>query len=133
MSGLQILDGPAEGVYRNIRRAPKYLRMVVDQRTGKIDALDQLDDAPTPDETVSVYLQESFDGYTHLDFDLEAGKFANYVNASYCHLPAVDGQKLRLAAAWQDWVDRHAILDEWRESRTAAGRTRIARRSGPNY
>src|ERR1035437_8636798 len=92
---LEVLDGPAKGKYFSIRRAPIYLRMVVDRKTGAKAALDQLDDEPTPDELVSVYVQQSFAGYTHVDLNIEKGDFRNYVNAIYQRVSKVDGESLR--------------------------------------
>jgi len=50
----RFLDGPAEGVTLMLRRAPIYLRVV--HRGTEWDALDALDDRPTPDETIYVYV-----------------------------------------------------------------------------
>lgn len=112
--GFKAIDGPAKGIYYSIRRAPRYLRFVVDRVSGKKDVLDQLDDEPSQNEVVSVYIQESFEGMTHVDFDTEAGKFADYANATYTHITGVDGQKLRDTAAWREWVDRRAVSDNRR-------------------
>lgn len=46
--------GPAAGVSLLLRRAPLYLRAVTGP-DGKWDALDLLDDAPAPNETVVAY------------------------------------------------------------------------------
>lgn len=46
--------GPANGKSLLLKRSPILLR-VVEDRKGKIDALDLIDDKPEPDETVTVY------------------------------------------------------------------------------
>jgi len=48
------LDGPAKGKSLALRRAPVFLRAVIDQ-DGTVDALDLLEDEPKPTETVHVY------------------------------------------------------------------------------
>jgi len=48
-------DGPAAGVVLELRRAPPFLRVVIDRKTGEVDALDQLDDRPRPGEEIHVY------------------------------------------------------------------------------
>lgn len=49
-------DGPAKGEKLSLGRAPEFLRVVIDA-DGTIDALDQLDDQPEPDEEIYVYRQ----------------------------------------------------------------------------
>jgi hypothetical protein len=49
------LDGPAKGASLNLARAPLFLRVVIDTRDGKVDALDQLTDVPHPCEAIYVY------------------------------------------------------------------------------
>lgn len=51
---VRLFDGPVEGTYR-VKRAPLFLRAVVDDGTGRTDVLDQLDEAPRPTERESVY------------------------------------------------------------------------------
>lgn len=54
---IRFLDGPASGVVLQLRRAPLYLRVVADSSGtgGEWDALDQLDDAALPGETLVAY------------------------------------------------------------------------------
>lgn len=49
------LDGPAKGANLNLARAPLFLRVVIDSRDNKVDALDQLTDEPNLCEQVHVY------------------------------------------------------------------------------
>ena len=62
---LHLLDGPARdanpgGLPPELRckRAPLYLRVVIDKETNAVDALDQLDDEPADNEAVFVYRRE---------------------------------------------------------------------------
>lgn len=48
-------DGPAAGAVLDLRRAPVFLRVVIDRATNEVDALDQLDDLPALGEDVHVY------------------------------------------------------------------------------
>jgi len=50
----RFLDGPAAEARLNLRRAPLFLRVVIDA-DGKVDALDQLTDEPTETEAIHVY------------------------------------------------------------------------------
>lgn len=50
----RFIDGPAEGIDLQLRRAPLLLR-AVKSPLGKWDALDQLDDVPRADERIYVY------------------------------------------------------------------------------
>lgn len=52
------IDGPAAGKRLELRRAPYYLRVVIN-RAGEVDALDQLDDEPKPDEAIHVYYEST--------------------------------------------------------------------------
>lgn len=51
---IRFLDGPAQGAKLSLERAPRFLRVVIDQ-AGEIDALDQLDDKMRAGETGHVY------------------------------------------------------------------------------
>jgi hypothetical protein len=53
---IHFLDGPATGQLLMLRRAPRYLRVTKSPR-GVWDALDRLDDTPTAEEQVYVYVR----------------------------------------------------------------------------
>ncbi len=53
--------GPAGGATLELRRAPLFLRVVIDE-SDNVDALDQLADKPRPNETVYVYRRTRHDG-----------------------------------------------------------------------
>lgn len=48
-------DGPAAGAVLDLRRAPVFLRVVIDRNTNEVDALDRLEDRPALGEDVHVY------------------------------------------------------------------------------
>lgn len=101
MSGVtRLLDGPAVGAALMLRRAPIYLRVVVDAAAAKTDALDQLDDEPEPHETVHVYRQ--VEG-TRAIVCIRPG--GCYHGADYVHVPDVDGESVRDTAAWREWAE----------------------------
>lgn len=52
---IQFIDGPAKGTTLDLRRAPVFLRVVIDPVGDVFDALDQLDDVPKPHESIHVY------------------------------------------------------------------------------
>jgi hypothetical protein len=90
-------DGPAQGIEMNLGRTPTWLRLVCDprrQERGGWDALDQLGDAPEPDEVVTVYERTSYGCRGG------PGEFATYK-----HAPHVDGGTVREQAAWRATVE----------------------------
>lgn len=54
---MNFLDGPAAGTNLDLKRAPRFLRVVIDC-DGTVDALDQLNDAPKPTEAIHVYRRQ---------------------------------------------------------------------------
>ena len=51
---VRLIDGPAADVELELRRAPEFLRVVINFN-AEVDALDQLDDEPKPSEKIYVY------------------------------------------------------------------------------
>lgn len=49
------LDGIAQGKHLNLARIPQFLRVVIDEKTRDVDALDQLDDQIREGEYAIVY------------------------------------------------------------------------------
>ena len=103
---MRLIGGPAEGTY-GVRRAPVYLRAVVDRVTGEADVLDQLSDKASKDEDVHVYQLASEVGTVHLNRGSKGSGF--YVMADYIHRPDVDGEPLRDNAAWQEWANAQPL------------------------
>lgn len=96
---LRLQDGPAKGDYL-CRRAPVFLRAVVDETTGEGDCLDQLCDEPKRSEKVYVYERLGTAEVIHLNSRKTHGFFEF---GRYRHVPDVDGEALRDNAAWQAW------------------------------
>lgn len=99
---LRLLDGPAEGSYA-VKRAPLYLRAVVDEGTGKADVLDQLHDTPRPTERVHVYKLQGEAGYVRVCFT-GPRHGEGYATGDYLQVADVDGEQFRETAAWREWV-----------------------------
>jgi len=103
--GVVLEDGPAAGTY-SVRRAPYFLRAVVSRSDARVDLLDQLYDEPRAIEAVHVY--EAIPG-TIWDPDTLArtGTFLcppPAASGRYRHRADVDGEQLRMTAAWRAWA-----------------------------
>ena len=98
-------DGPAKGSYQ-CQRAPVFLRAVVSDK-GKTDVLDQVEDIPATNETVSVYVLVSSFGLVSIR--TKAGCHWGPAG-TYEHLSDVDGHTLRDNEVWQVWA-----LDAFKE------------------
>lgn len=124
---IRLLDGPAAGSELSLRRAPYFLRVVIDRRSGKVDALDMLDDTPLPGEAVHVY-QGQRDTLRMLPDDIivcvrgPGGlQQAGGASGDYQHRADVDGEQLRDTAAWRAWVTDEVRRSEDREPVLPAG------------
>ncbi len=97
-------DGPAAGLVLSLRRAPIFIRVVVDQR-GEMDALDQLDDTAKPGEKIYAYeLAEKSPGHVHLNRG--GGKSGYYAMATYRFLPEQPrDDEMRTTDAWRAWTN----------------------------
>jgi len=102
----KFIDGPAKGTNLSLGRSPYFLRAV--RAPGKPwDALDQLDDEPSPDEEIHVYRLASTPMTAHIDGrDPKTGKrygrwmsIADYV----LHDEQPSDRIARDKAAWQAW------------------------------
>lgn len=102
----KFLDGPAKGTTLLLQRAPLFLRLVEDA-DGKIDALDQLGDAPEPGETIYVYRQVSYDGGGHLSYTDKATRRRKWMWLQSATYAVVDPQPahdvLGDTEAWRAW------------------------------
>lgn len=120
--GVHLVDGPAAGARLPLHRCPVYLRVVIDRRTGKIDALDQLDDTPRAGEAVHVYQGDPATLFA-LRSDIivcvrgEHGGLAAAATAKgeYHYLADVDGEQLRGTGTWRAWVLERVRTVEGRE------------------
>jgi hypothetical protein len=99
---LKLLDGPVEGVYM-CKRAPLFLRAVVDSKSGEKDVLNQLDDKPKATEQVFVYQRVGESGWVHLKMT-KRSQSGFYALGEYRYLQSVYGEGLREETAWRQWV-----------------------------
>lgn len=97
-------NGPARQKVLALKRAPIFLRVVVDRETGGIDALDQLDDMPRQTEDIHVYRRVG-----------EAGNAIACSRAKGCRHMAVADYELYLRNPpdevrdienWEKWCDK---------------------------
>jgi len=97
-------DGPAKGVVLMLHRSPRFLRITVRPMpgTGKPfpwDALDQLDDTPTPDETLHVYERTDTGAVIH-----RRGTYGCLPVASYRYVADQPADAdMRTTEAWRRW------------------------------
>lgn len=101
---ITLIDGKVEGTYL-VKRAPIFLRAVIDERTGDKDVLNELDDEPRPTE--KVYIYKLFDDTSPVHLNFGGGKGGFYVMGKYRHLPDVDGETLRETEVWRAWCIAH--------------------------
>ena len=95
------IDGPASSAGLMLRRAPYLLRVVIDRETGKIDALDQLEDEPTETEDIHVYVLAREPFRAHIC----RGRGSGYYELGiYRHVPDAPVEELRETAAWRAWA-----------------------------
>lgn len=100
---IRLTGGPAEGTYP-VKRAPPFLRAVVNTNTGKSDVLDQLKDRPEPAEQISIYQRQGPGGWTVITLSGRGGKRCEtYATGEYRHLEDVGGEAFRDTSAWREW------------------------------
>lgn len=96
--GLVLQDGPAATTLYSVKRAPNWLRAVIDP-DGKIDVLDQLDDKPSGAERIHVYERIGEEGFIFACRGTGAGRWAT---GTYRYVP-MDGETVRETREWQAW------------------------------
>lgn len=102
-------DGPAKGKVLRLKRAPKFLRVVVaDGVAGQQwDALDQLDDVPKLGERIFAYHIVGEPGCCHINAGRGAGGF--FTTAFYALVAQhPDDATMRDASAWRAWCHQQA-------------------------
>ena len=107
---IEIHDGPAAGRTFACRRAPTWLR--VTHSTGEgWDALDAIDDEPRPDEQIHVYrLTRRGAGVFVCTRGSRSSAGGFYPDATYAHVPDIDGEAVRDTLAWRQWcADRAGV------------------------
>lgn len=98
---ISLEGGPGEGAYA-VKRAPKFLRAVLNTLTGEKDVLDQLSDTPGDNEEVWVYKLEGEAGIVHLNRG--KGQSGFYATGTYRYVDDVRGVDVRETMAWRRWV-----------------------------
>jgi hypothetical protein len=104
------LDGPAQGVVLDLRRAPFMLRVVKNHKTGEWDALDQPDDVVKPTEQVFVYRSTAAPSHIKCQKRSESGF---YESTSYQLLAEQPKEEtIRTNQGWRAWCDanREALV-----------------------
>lgn len=106
----RFLDGPAVTKTLCIRRAPAFLRVVVDDHaSGGVDALDQLEDEPTASERLFAYQLTERPGGMFVNAKGSRGGF--FPIATY-RLVAIqpDDATMRNNASWAQWTEDNRAL-----------------------
>lgn len=101
---IKFLDGPAAGKTIWLRRAPIYLRVVIDGET--VDALDQLDDTPKASETIHAYRVIGKPSWIHLCVrgkDRSGGGYWGAGEYEVCD-PQPDEATMRDNERWREWA-----------------------------
>ncbi len=118
----KFLDGPAAGVVLQLRRSPRFLRVVHDAgysaavcKKGRQewDALDQLSDVPVLREQIFVYVLVVREGGMCLDWTDKQGRRRGsmFQIATYRHLAEQPDETItRDTSAWQNWCENRASL-----------------------
>lgn len=103
----RFIDGPAQGKVLMLRRAPVYLRVVRDDSSGEIDALDQLDDTPKDYESLFAYQLVERPGMAFIDGPKCRGRYAV---AEYTMVlsPPSDAE-MRDTTAWGVWTNKRGM------------------------
>ncbi len=99
-------DGPAQGKNLLLARSPLFLRVVL-AAGDRVDALDQLDDAPAAQERIVLYRRASRDGTCHVDGRDARGRRVGrwYSCATYVlHDVQPEEAVLRDTVAWRAWA-----------------------------
>lgn len=104
----RFLDGPAVDVVLALRRAPVFLRAVRDRESARVrdwDACDQLEDRPSPNETVVVYRRVSAPFRAHINRGRRHGGCMWVEAADYRVIdPQPDDATLRDNNAFRAWA-----------------------------
>ena len=97
-------DGPAAGAVLDLRRAPVFLRVVIDRKTNEVDALDLVNDLPTLGEDVHVYRRIGKAEAYHLKCSPPAasGMRSRAKYQLYDEQPADHVGRSR--RSWEEWV-----------------------------
>ncbi len=102
----RFLDGPAQGQTTMLKRAPLYLRVVIDPE-GKVDALDQPEDTPHAAERLYAYKHNGEVSSVHLNCRGKRGS-GFYTVADYSLIAdQPSDETMRDTSLWHAWVVQH--------------------------
>lgn len=98
-------NGPAHGVTLMLKRAPTYLRVVMNSQ-GNFDALDQLHDTPTKEESLFAYKLHGSVGSVHLNTGGKpGGGLFTVATYQYVESQPLD-ETMRCKQNWWAWCER---------------------------
>ena len=104
---VRFLDGPAAGAALSLRRAPIFLRVVIDRRTKAVDALDQLSDTPEPTEAIYVYRRSAYVGSAIVCSRGRGGGCRSEQVAEYSlHPEQPEDAVMRDEKRWGEWAEQ---------------------------
>ncbi len=99
-------DGPAAASTLQLRRAPKFLRVVVDG--DEVDALDQLEDSPRATEKLFAYVIVENHGMIHINARDKRGRRCGgyYAMAKYALVEVQPADEImRSKSKWRNWCE----------------------------
>lgn len=98
-----IEDGPAAGKCLMLKRCPVLLRVVIDTKTGGIDALNETEDIATANESIHVYKAMARPTWCHIY--MRGGRGGFYEVASYkLYSTQPPDEVLRDNDRWAEWA-----------------------------
>lgn len=105
-------DGPAAGKTLLLRRAPLFLRVVVNSMTGEIDALDQPGDEPRPGEVLHAYVLTARPHWAHIR--ASKGRGGAYTGGPYKLVePQPSAKQMATTLAWSLWCHKDGVVPEF--------------------
>lgn len=107
-------DGPAKGAFLCVRRLPILLRVVI-APAGNVDALDQLGDAPAPDEKIYLYRMVGQSGSMRVSrFGPNGRRMGEWRGTARYSLVADQPEDvhMRTKAAWDLWATEFEQLEK---------------------
>jgi hypothetical protein len=110
----EFVDGPAAGQCLSLRRAPLFLRVVVNRygREKTWDALDQLHDTPAAGEDLFAYRKVEDGGSIHL-YRSPRRLSGWYAMAKYALIePQPDDRTMRDTEKWRAWCLALALAEK---------------------
>jgi len=106
---ITFFEGPAAGRTLALRRAPLWLRVVVDEETGAVDALDQPGDLMRDAETAYVYTRLAPPSSGFVCKRGKGGGCRHVLQADYRYHPDQPDQAvLQDNEAWARWATQQA-------------------------